>query len=241
MQIIRADSYQSWLYESKGTLVAVDPWLNKKQEFPLFSWLLYRESGEDSYLIKNNLISRVTHIVITAHFSDHLDLNSLKLFKKNIPIYTTKEASKVLSKNGFINVSIVNVDSKYQLGEFQLEPKLAGKPYHKTSFAYVISHNLTRVIHEPHIVNSNHILKNINAAILTVDRVRVLGLVEVSMSMNKASSRSKEMDASYILPTGISPSSTKGLIAWILSINEHALNLSGDLLACRKMGDSLTL
>ena len=241
MQIIRGDSYQSWLYEVNGTLVAVDPWLNKKQEFPIFNWLLHRESDEDSYLIKNNLISRVTHIVITAHFSDHLDLNSLKLFKKNIPIYTTKESSKVLAKNGFTNVSIVKVDSKYQLGEFQLEPRLAGKPYHTTSFAYVISHNLTRVFHEPHIMNSNHSLKNINASILTVDRVRVLGLVEVSMSIKEASSRSKEMGASYILPTGISPSSTKGFIAWMLLINEYNLNLSGELLACKKMGDSLTL
>ena len=241
MQIIRGDSYQSWLYEVNGTLVAVDPWLNKKQEFPIFNWLLHRESDEDSYLIKNNLISRVTHIVITAHFFDHLDLNSLKLFKKNIPIYTTKESSKVLAKNGFTNVSIVKVDSKYQLGEFQLEPRLAGKPYHTTSFAYVISHNLTRVFHEPHIVNSNHSLKNINASILTVDRVRVLGLVDVSMNIKEASSRSKEMGASYILPTGISPSSTKGFIAWMLSINEYNLNLSGELLACKKMGDSLIL
>ena len=86
MQIIRADDYQSWLYSNDGDLVAVDPWLTKTQVFPKLSWLLYRESTNQAFLVKNNLIAKVTHLIITAHFSDHLDAESLSMFDLNIPI-----------------------------------------------------------------------------------------------------------------------------------------------------------
>ena len=239
MQIIRGDAYQSWVYKIDNTLVAVDPWLNRKQEFPLLSWLLYRKVKEDSYLIKNNLIHSVTHVIITAHFSDHLDLNSLNLFNKNILIYTTKEAARILNKNGFTNITVVERNKKYHLDDFILEPKIAGKPYNSTSFAYVISHNSSRIFHESHVVNSNHDLKNIDVSILTIDNVKVLGFIEVSMGMKTAVSRMNEMGASYILPTGISPKSTKGLITWILLIKENDQALSGAFIVCHKTADSL--
>ena len=73
MQIIRGDDYQSWVYSNEGDLVVVDPWLTKKQVFPGLNWLLHRSASDESYLIKNNLVNQVTHIIITAHFSDHLD------------------------------------------------------------------------------------------------------------------------------------------------------------------------
>ena len=79
MQIIRGDDYQSWLYVNRDDLVVVDPWLTKKQVFPKLKWLLYRISTITPYLVKYNFIERVTHIIITAHFSDHLDVDSLNL------------------------------------------------------------------------------------------------------------------------------------------------------------------
>ena len=82
MQIIRADDYQSWIYSNENDLVVVDPWLTQKQVFPKLNWLLNRKSTEEPYLLKNKLVDRVTHIIITAHFSDHLDLDTLNLFKK---------------------------------------------------------------------------------------------------------------------------------------------------------------
>ena len=104
MQVIRGDDYQSWVYSNEEDLVVVDPWLTKKQVFPKYHWLLSRESTQHAYLLKNNLVKKVTHIIITAHFSDHLDLDSLKLFKNSIPIYTTLEASKVLAKSGLRHI-----------------------------------------------------------------------------------------------------------------------------------------
>ena len=34
MQVIRGDSYQSWVYSSESDLIVVDPWLNKKTGLP---------------------------------------------------------------------------------------------------------------------------------------------------------------------------------------------------------------
>ena len=97
MQVIRGDSYQSWVYSNRSDLVVVDPWLTDKQVFPGLNWLLYRKANEEPHILKHNLISQVSHIIITAHFSDHLDLPSLKLFPKNIPIFTTIESFNILS------------------------------------------------------------------------------------------------------------------------------------------------
>ena len=83
MQVIRGDSYQSWVYSSASDLIVVDPWLTRKQVFPILEWLLYRDSDQSSYLEQHNQIDAVTHIIITAHFSDHLDLESLKKFQEN--------------------------------------------------------------------------------------------------------------------------------------------------------------
>ena len=117
MQIIRGDDYQSWIYANSRDLIVVDPWFTKKQVFPKINWLLNRESTQEAYLIKNKLIEKVTHIIITAHFSDHLDIDSLKMFKNTIPIYTTHEASKVLKKEGFTNVNLVKNDDEYDVWE----------------------------------------------------------------------------------------------------------------------------
>ena len=149
MQIIRGDDYQSWVYSNDDDLIVVDPWLTRRQVFPKMNWLLNRESTEEAYLLKNNLIDKVTHIIITAHFSDHLDLESLKLFNKNIPVFTTHEASKVLIKAGFSNVIVVNINNEYELNTFKLYIHKAGKPYNTTTFAYSLSNSRAKVFMNP--------------------------------------------------------------------------------------------
>ena len=96
------------------------------QLFATLPWLLTRESSEATILQLNNLIKEVTHIIITTHFSDHLDLDSLQLFRTNTPIYTTYGSSKILKKNGFTNIIIDKPGSIYQLGSLNLEIFRAG-------------------------------------------------------------------------------------------------------------------
>ena len=241
MQIIRGDDYQSWVYAHHDDLIVVDPWLTNKQVFPGLNWLLHRSALQESYLIKNNLINKVTHIIITAHFSDHLDLDSLNQFDKDIHIYTTHEASKVLIKNGFKNVSIVKINQSYELGSLRLRIYQAGKPYHSTTFAYSLEDGNAKVFHESHMFNKKLVIEDIDACIMTIDKVKVFGIVQVSMDIEQAKSAQLALNAKYFIPTGIAPSRTKGLISYILSIKEF--DSGNDLLpaVCRQVGDTLSI
>ncbi len=241
MQIIRGDDYQSWVYANHDDLIVVDPWLTNKQVFPGLNWLLHRSALQESYLVKNNLINKVTHIIITAHFSDHLDLDSLNQFDKDIHIYTTHEASKVLIKNGFKNVTIVKINQSYELGSLRLRIYQAGKPYHSTTFAYSLEDGNAKVFHESHMFNKNLVIEDIDACIMTIDKVKVFGIVQVSMDIEQAKSAQLALNAKYFIPTGIAPSRTKGLISYILSIKEF--DSGNDLLpaVCRQVGDTLSI
>ena len=241
MQIIRGDDYQSWVYANHDDLVVVDPWLTKKQAFPGFNWLLHRSALQEPYLVKNNLINKVTHIIITAHFSDHLDLESLNQFDKDIDIYTTHEASKVLTKNGFKKVTIVKINESYDLGSLRLRIYQAGKPYHTTTFAYSLENGNSKVFHESHMFNKNIDIQGVDACIMTVDKVKVFGIVQASMDIEQAKSAQLALKSKYFIPTGIAPSRTKGLISYILSIKEF--NSETDLLptVCREVGDTLSI
>ena len=241
MQIIRGDDYQSWVYAYHDDLIVVDPWLTNKQVFPGLNWLLHRSALQESYLVKNNLINKVTHIIITAHFSDHLDLDSLNQFDKDIHIFTTHEASKVLIKNGFNNVTIVKINQSYELGSLRLRIYQAGKPYHSTTFAYSLEDENAKVFHESHMFNKNLVIEDIDACIMTIDKVKVFGIVQVSMDIEQAKSAQLALNAKYFIPTGIAPSRTKGLISYILSIKEF--DSGNDLLpaVCRQVGDTLSI
>lgn len=241
MQIIRGDDYQSWVYAHHDDLVVVDPWLTNKQVFPGLNWLLHRSALQESYLVKNNLINKVTHIIITAHFSDHLDLDSLNQFDKDINIFTTHEASKVLIKNGFNNVTIVKINQSYELGSLRLRIYQAGKPYHSTTFAYSLEDGNAKIFHESHMFNKNLVIEDIDACIMTIDKVKVFGIVQVSMDIEQAKSAQLALNAKYFIPTGIAPSRTKGLISYILSIKEF--DSGNDLLpaVCRQVGDTLSI
>jgi len=241
MQIIRGDDYQSWVYAHHDDLIVVDPWLTNKQVFPGLNWLLHRSALQESYLVKNNLINKVTHIIITAHFSDHLDLDSLNQFDKDIHIYTTHEASKILIKNGFKNVTKVKINQSYELGSLRLRIYQAGKPYHSTTFAYSLEDGNAKVFHESHMFNKNLVIEDIDACIMTIDKVKVFGIVQVSMDIEQAKSAQLALNAKYFIPTGIAPSRTKGLISYILSIKEF--DSGNDLLpaVCRQVGDTLSI
>ena len=241
MQIIRGDDYQSWVYAHHDDLIVVDPWLTNKQVFPGLNWLLHRSALQESYLVKNNLINKVTHIIITAHFSDHLDLDSLNQFDKDIHIFTTHEASKVLIKNGFNNVTIVKINQSYELGSLRLRIYQAGKPYHSTTFAYSLEDGNAKVFHESHMFNKNLVIEDIDACIMTIDKVKVFGIVQVSMDIEQAKSAQLALNAKYFIPTGIAPSRTKGLISYILSIDEFDSGTDLFPAVCRQVGDTLSI
>ena len=241
MQIIRGDDYQSWVYSNEGDLIVVDPWLTEKQVFPGLNWLLNRDSTTKAHLLKRNIIDQVTHIIITAHFSDHLDSESMNLFQKDIPVYTTHEASKILLKLGFKKITVVDIDKSYELNSLTLKIYQAGKPYNTTTFSYSLNDCRSKVFHEPHMFNTKLNVEGVDACIVTVDMVKVLGLVQVSMDIKQAQLAKSILNAKYIIPTGIAPKRTKGFISYLLRIKESYKQIDLIPSVCREVGDSVSL
>ena len=241
MQIIRGDDYQSWVYSNEDDLILVDPWLTKKQVFPRLNWLLNRESTSEAYILKHNLIDHVTHIIITAHFSDHLDAESMNLFQGDIPVYTTHEASKSLLKLGFTNLTVVDINKSYKLSSFTLNIYKAGKPYNTTTFSYSLHDCRSKVFHEPHMFNAKLKVPDVDACIMTVDMVKVLGLIQVSMDHKQAKAAQSKLNAKYFIPTGIAPNRTNGFISYLLRIKESYNKIDSMSPVCCEVGDSISL
>ena len=178
------------------------------------------------------------------------NLNELSIYSPSIltTVTLTKpasaktfEASKVLAIAGFTNVTVVNIDGEYKLNSFKLKIFKAGKPYNTTTFAYSISNIRTKIFHEPHMFNKKTVVDNVDACIVTVDRVKVFGLVQVSMGLNQARLVQSKLNAKYFIPTGIAPNRTKGFIRYLLGIKEFYQQTSLLPASCQQVGDSLSL
>ena len=135
----------------------------------------------------------------------------------------------------------VKNDDEYDLNSFKLKIYKAGKPYNTTTFAYSINDSRSKVFHEPHMFNQQLEISNVDACIITVDMVKVFGLVQVSMGLNQAKLAMSKLNAKYFIATGIAPKRTKGLISYLLSINESYQEINLMPASCQQVGDSLSL
>ena len=84
-------------------------------------------------------------------------------------------------------------------------------------------------------------IENVDACIMTVDMVKVFGLVQASMNIDQARSAQSILNAKYFIPTGIAPSRSKGLISYILRIKEFYQDIELLPSVCQKVGDSLSI
>ena len=138
-------------------------------------------------------------------------------------------------------MTIVKINQSYELGSLRLRIYQAGKPYHSTTFAYSLEDGNAKVFHESHMFNKNLVIEDIDACIMTIDKVKVFGIVQVSMDIEQAKSAQLALNAKYFIPTGIAPSRTKGLISYILSIDEFDSGTDLFPAVCRQVGDSLSI
>ena len=117
----------------------------------------------------------------------------------------------------------------------------AGKPYNTTTFSYSLTDGRAKVFHEPHMFNTKLDIKDVDACIITVDQVRVFGLVQVSMNLKQAQLTQSRLNARYFIPTGIAPKRTKGLISYLLGIKEYYTQIDLMPFICRDVGDSVSI
>ena len=76
MKIIKIDDYQSWYVESDEEAIIIDPWLDKVMQ-PKSNLFINRSRNENA-LITEEMINKVSCILISAPFEDHFHEKKLE-------------------------------------------------------------------------------------------------------------------------------------------------------------------
>jgi len=245
MRVLKADDYQTWYIDEDNFSVLIDPWLDKRLN-PHSSFILQREREVPSCLNEKDL-SKVKAVIITAPFVDHFHLPSLKKLNKDVQIITTSRVKKTLEKKGFLNKVTCVGNNPIEIGPFKLSAYPAGFPYNWSSFCFYLENNKgKRLFQESHVANLS-LIKKINQtcdlALITVDSVKLLGVLKLSMSLEQSIKVTSLLGAKKLMATGTSPFLLKGLIRKLLLTESKQKNYSieGGPQVLYKRGDEVIL
>jgi len=245
MRVLKADDYQTWYIDEDNFSVLIDPWLDKRLN-PHSSFILQREREVPSCLNEKDL-SKVKAVIITAPFVDHFHLPSLKRLNKDVQIITTSRVKKTLEKKGFLNRVTCVGNNPIEIGPFKLSAYPAGFPYNWSSFCFYLENNKgKRLFQESHVANLS-LIKKINQtcdlALITVDSVKLLGVLKLSMSLEQSIKVTSLLGAKKLMATGTSPFLLKGLIRKLLLTESKQKNYSieGGPQVLYKRGDEVIL
>ena len=243
MRVVKADDYQTWFIEEDGFGVLIDPWLDKKLN-PESSVLLQRERQETSSLSQKEF-DQVKVVIVTAPFIDHLHIPSIKKLNNKVKIITTKKVRKILIKNQIDN-PIACIDNQIiEIGPFKLSVFPAGFPYSWSAFCFFLENTTGKTIfHEGHKANFRN-LKRLNrkcdAVLVTLDKVKFLGIITLSMGPKEGFRTAQLLDSKRIMATGTHPNQTQGLIKYFLSIKQDDEMKNDELNVFTKKGDEVLL
>ena len=245
MRVLKADDYQTWYIDEDNFSVLIDPWLDKRLN-PHSSFILQREREVPSCLNEKDL-SKVKAVIITAPFVDHFHLPSLKKLNKDVQIITTSRVKKTLEKKGFLNRVTCVGNNPIEIGPFKLSAYPAGFPYNWSSFCFYLENNKgKRLFQESHVANLS-LIKKINKtcdlALITVDSVKLLGVLKLSMSLEQSIKVTSLLGAKKLMATGTSPFLLRGLIRKLLLTESKQKNYSieGGPQVLYKRGDEVIL
>ena len=245
MRVLNAEDYECWYIDEDNFSVLIDPWLDKRLN-PHSSFILQREREVPSCLNEKDL-SKVKAVIITAPFVDHFHLPSLKKLNKDVQIITTSRVKKTLEKKGFLNRVTCVGNNPIEIGPFKLSAYPAGFPYNWSSFCFYLENNKgKRLFQESHVANLS-LIKKINQtcdlALITVDSVKLLGVLKLSMSLEQSIKVTSLLGAKKLMATGTSPFLLKGLIRKLLLTESKQKNYSieGGPQVLYKRGDEVIL
>ena len=243
MRIIKADDYQTWYIEENDFGLLVDPWLDTKLN-PKNSIFLQRERKHPCALSKKEL-KKVKAIIITAPFIDHLHLPSIKQLHNKVKIITTKKVKKILIKNNIDNPVACIDNQVMEVGPFKLSTFPAGFPYSLSAFCFFLENDEGKTIfHEGHKANF-HTLKKLkkkcDVVLITLDSVKFLGVITLSMGSKDAFKTASLLDSKRIMATGTKPNEIKGLIKYFLAIKQEDDLTSDEFNVYTKKGDEVLL
>ena len=243
MRVVKADDYQTWFIEENGFGILIDPWLDKKLN-PESSVLLQRERRENSSLSQEEL-DKVEVVIITAPFIDHLHMPSIKKLNNKVKIITTEKVKKILIKNRINNpIACIN-HHVIDVGPFKMSTFPAGFPYSWSAFCFFLENSEGKTIfHEGHKANFNtlkKLKKKCDVVLITLDSVKFLGIITLSMSSKDGFRTASLLDSKRIMATGTKPNEIKGLIKYFLSTKQEDELTDNKFDVYTKKGDEVVL
>ena len=235
MELVKLDDYQSWLLrltdgEGRRVQVLIDPWLSDRFVV-VGSWLFERQHHEPVRDL--DALGPLDHVVVSAHFSDHCDLATLARLPATLPILTTRGAARRMRRLGPRPIEIVESGQRRALGPgIELRFIAPGKPYAHASLGLLVDEHATgqRLWFETHIADfaQLHALAPVDVAVLPVESVRLLGRRLVA-GPREAASALEAVGARAMLPTGIAPERSTGLLAKFLRVEGSVAELEAEL------------
>ena len=111
-----------------------------------------------------------------------------------------------------------------EIGPFKLSVFPAGFPYYWSAFCFFLENTAGKTIfHEGHKTNFRN-LKRLNkkcdAVLVTLDKVKFLGIITLSMGPKEGFKTAQLLDSKRIMATGTQPNEIKGLIKYFLSTKQ---------------------
>jgi len=227
MKIIKIDNYQSWYIESNDVAIIIDPWLDKIMQ-PKSNLFINRTRNEAA-LITEEMISKVSCILISAPFEDHFHEKSLKRFDPSTLVLTSKPSEKKLRNLGFNNIETLRAGTQKNIGDLSIKAHNAGFPYNYLwTFSFEIIQGDKVLYFESHVDQPSRIKEKglkADCAILTTEEVKILGLLPLSNSSETTLKILKELECKNIMIQGSDPAETKGLISYFLKIGKENLGI----------------
>ena len=227
MKIIKIDNYQSWYIESNDVAIIIDPWLDKVMQ-PKSNLFINRVRDENA-LITEEMISKVTCILLSAPFEDHFHEKSLKRFDPTTLVLSSKPSEKKLRKLGFNNIETLRAGTQKNIGDLSIKAHDAGFPYNYLwTFSFEIIQGDKVLYFESHVDKPSRIKQKglkADCAILTTEEVKILGLLPLSNSSETTLKILKELECRNIMVQGSDPAETKGLISYFLKIGKENLEI----------------
>jgi L-ascorbate metabolism protein UlaG (beta-lactamase superfamily) len=210
MHLRRLDDYQSWALERGGARVLIDPWFTHALSLPPGHWLFGRRRTSVPFPV-----DRVDAVVLTAHFSDHLDVPTLRTFPKETPVFGTPTAAKLVRRLGFTRVSALRHGEQAEvLPGLGLQAVAPGFPYAHNSLGYVFSADGKRVYLETHMLHPERArasASSVDVLLAPVQGVRFVGVPFV-MAPERAVAFARALTPKRWVPTGVDPQLAHGLM-----------------------------
>jgi L-ascorbate metabolism protein UlaG (beta-lactamase superfamily) len=154
MELTWLDS-NSWLIEFGGKRILLDPWLVGDLMFGNAKWFFRGFRQRDRAIPEN-----IDLILLSQGLEDHAHPATLKALDKSIPVLGSRSAAKVVTALGFDQVTSLNHDETFTLGDLTIKAT-PGSPTGPTTVenGYILKAAGNSLYYEPHGVHTA-LLKN---------------------------------------------------------------------------------